>query len=123
MIKAVFYRHNSDGRAEALCGFSVSGHAGYGTEGNDIVCAAVSSAVMLVCNAVTDHLNASARVDVEENRITLTLKEDNVPAQQLLEAFYGHMEIIAEEHGRVKIEVKFTGGEKNDKNQFTVFRS
>lgn len=106
MIKAVFYRHSSGGRAGALCGFSVSGHAGCGFEGNDIVCAAVSSAVMLVCNAVTDYFNASAEVGVEENRITLRLREDNDSAQRLIEAFYGHMEIIAEEHGRVKLEVK-----------------
>lgn len=105
MIKAVFYRHNSGSRAGALCGFSVSGHAGYDSEGNDIVCAAVSSAVMLVCNAVTDFFKASAEVDVEENRITLTLNEDNIPAQQLIKAFYGHLEMIAEEHGRVKLEV------------------
>ncbi|MDE7194288.1 MAG: ribosomal-processing cysteine protease Prp [Oscillospiraceae bacterium] len=110
MIKAVFYRHSSGGSEGVLCGFSVSGHAGCGSEGNDIVCAAVSSAVMLVCNAVTDHFKAAAEVGVEENRITLALKEENTPAQRLIEAFYGHLEIIAEEHGRVKLEVKFTGG-------------
>ncbi len=106
MIKAVFYRHSSGGRAGALCGFSVSGHAGCGSEGTDIVCAAVSSAVMLVCNAVTDYFKASAEVDVGKNRITLRLKEDNLSARRLVEAFYGHLEIIAEEHGRVRLEVK-----------------
>lgn len=106
MIKAVFYRQGSGGRAGAPHGFSVSGHAGCGFEGNDIVCAAVSSAVMLVCNAVTDYFKASAEVDVKENRITLRLREDNAPAQRLIEAFCGHMEMIAEEHGRIKLEVK-----------------
>lgn len=106
MIKAVFYRQGSGGRAGALCGFSVSGHAGFGFEGNDIVCSAVSSAVMLVCNAVTEYFGASADVGVEENRITLRLKEDNDSARRLIEAFCGHMEIIAEEYGRIGLEVK-----------------
>ncbi|MGN0700357.1 MAG: ribosomal-processing cysteine protease Prp, partial [Oscillospiraceae bacterium] len=39
MLKAVFFR-----QGERLCGFDISGHAGYGYEGQDIVCAAVSSA-------------------------------------------------------------------------------
>ncbi len=106
MINAVFYRYSSIGCKGALYGFSVSGHAGCGFEGNDIVCAAVSSAVMLVCNALTDYFGASADVGVEENRITLKLKDYNDSAQQLIDAFYGHLEIIAEEHGRVRLEVK-----------------
>ena len=105
MLKAVFYRNN-----KGLNGFSVSGHAGYGTEGNDIVCAAVSSAVMLVCNTVTEFFGAAAEVSVEENRITLTMKEDSEAAEKLLESFYAHMEIIAEEHSKVKLETRLTGG-------------
>ncbi len=105
MLKAVFFRDN-----KGLNGFCVTGHAGYGSEGNDIVCAAVSSAVMLVCNTVTDFFNAQAEVSVEENRITLKLKQDNEAARKLLESFYAHMEIIAEEHSKVKLETKSTGG-------------
>ncbi|AGC67539.1 hypothetical protein Cst_c05170 [Thermoclostridium stercorarium subsp. stercorarium DSM 8532] len=41
MIKAVIY-HNKDGKIK---GFKVKGHAGFGTAGNDIVCAAVSAVV------------------------------------------------------------------------------
>ena len=33
-------------------GFSVSGHSGYGTEGEDIVCAALSSCTELVLNTL-----------------------------------------------------------------------
>lgn len=105
MLKAVFYRHDG-----SLTGFSVSGHAGYGHEGTDIVCAAVSSAVRLVCNTVTDFFKADADVSVEENRITLRLKKENDAAEKLLEAFYAHMEMIAEEHSKVKLETHETGG-------------
>ena len=109
MLRAVFYRQDG-----SYSGFSVSGHAGFGTEGNDIVCAAVSSAVMLVCNAVTDFLNADASVQVEENRITLRLCRNDDPSQRLIEAFYAHMEAIAEEYGRIKLEAHNIGGQNND---------
>ena len=49
MIKAVFYTENG-----GLSGFSLTGHAGCGTAGNDVACAAVSSAAELTCNTITD---------------------------------------------------------------------
>lgn len=101
MLKAVFYKQGN-----AFKGFSVSGHAGYGEEGNDIVCASVSSSVMLVCNTITDFFHADADVSVEENRIILDLKDDNVSAQQLLASFYQHMEIIAEEYTKIRLEIR-----------------
>ncbi len=105
MLKAVFYRQGDD-----FTGFAVSGHAGYGSEGNDIVCASISSAVMLVCNTVTDFFNADAKVEVKENEITLALREDSIPAKQLLASFFQHMEFIAEEHSKIKLETRITGG-------------
>lgn len=109
MLKAVFYR-----RGDAPTGFTVSGHAGYGAEGTDIVCASISSAVMLVCNTVTDFFNADADVSVEENRITLRLNERSDAAEKLLESFFAHMEFIAEEHSNVKLETHKTGGKNDD---------
>ncbi len=105
MLKAVFYKQD-----DLFRGFSVSGHAGYGTEGNDIVCASISSAVMLVCNTVTEFFKAKADVDVRENEIILKLLDDSVPAEQLLESFYQHMVFIAEEHSKIKLETRITGG-------------
>ena len=46
-------------------GFTVSGHAGYAEAGSDIVCAAATSAVQLVCNTITDVLCEEAQVSVE----------------------------------------------------------
>ena len=37
-----------------VLGFSLQGHAGYGEAGQDIVCAAVSSAAYLTVNTLTD---------------------------------------------------------------------
>lgn len=100
MLNAVFHLKGCD-----FCGFEISGHAGYGTEGNDIVCAAVSSCTMLVCNAVTENFKADAKVKVEENRITLRLLKYNKAATELIAALYEHLKVISEDHSKVKVEI------------------
>ncbi len=45
-----------------LTGFYIKGHAGFGEEGEDIVCAAVSSAVYLVVNAIIEVLKVEPLV-------------------------------------------------------------
>ena len=47
MITAVF-----SVREAAPCGFYISGHSGYARAGEDIVCSAVSSAVILTANEI-----------------------------------------------------------------------
>lgn len=49
MIKAVFAV-----KGEKFIGFTVKGHSGYAESGNDIICAGVSSALMLTVNTITD---------------------------------------------------------------------
>ena len=60
---------------ERITGISVSGHSGYGEEGADIVCAAVSAAVKLTECTINDVLgeHAKTRVNEEEARVTLNL--------------------------------------------------
>lgn len=105
MLKVVFYEAGCEYR-----GFEISGHAGYGEaisdkEGNDIVCAAISSCTMLVCNAITENFGADAEVTVEENRVRLWLREYKVAAMKLLAAFYSHIEAISEDYGNVKLTI------------------
>lgn len=102
MLKAVFFESGSD----SLGGFEISGHAGYGTEGNDIVCAAVSSCTMLVCNCVTDSFKAKADVTVEENRITLKLSERDEPSEKLIKALYEHFSILSEDYSKIKVTLR-----------------
>ena len=82
MTKVEFF--NKDGR---ITGFCVSGHSGYAEEGQDIVCAAVSTAVTFAETTLNDVLGvrAKTRVNEEEARVTLTLpasceEEDAVQA-------------------------------------------
>lgn len=59
---------------EKLSGFSVSGHSGYGEEGTDIVCAAVSTAVKFAEATITDVLGVKAKTKVNEAEARITLK-------------------------------------------------
>ena len=89
-----------------MMGFEFTGHAGYGEEGSDIVCSAVTSAVSLTCNAITDFFKADANVTVEENRIVLALNSSDAPSVMLLEAFLDHMMDISGRYPGVKVEVR-----------------
>lgn len=94
MITVVFGK-NKNGLLKVV----VSGHAGYGTEGTDIVCAAVSSALQLTANAITDILKADAMVTVDGETVELVLSEHfELTAQKFLEALYLHLNILAEEY-------------------------
>lgn len=109
MLKCVFRTGEFNG-VKSFSGFEISGHAGYGSavsekDGNDIVCAAVSSCTMLVCNAITENFGANAEVDVGENRISLRLNERSESAAKLISAFYEHLEVISEEYGRIKLTI------------------
>ena len=60
---------------ERIIGFDAQGHSGYGEEGEDIVCAAITSAIRLVEATVNDVLGlaAAVRVDERETKISFRL--------------------------------------------------
>ncbi len=66
--------------------FRVSGHSGYAESGSDIVCAAVSSMVMLTVNTITEDFGVPAAVNVEEEDavIELLLKTEDERAHALI---------------------------------------
>ena len=62
-------------RDGAFSGVTCKGHTGYAEAGEDIVCAAVSTAVSFAVNTISDVLGvrAKCKVQQDEARITLTL--------------------------------------------------
>ena len=58
---------------DRITGFRCSGHSGYGEEGSDILCAAISAAVNLTECTVNDVCGARAKVRVDEATATITL--------------------------------------------------
>ena len=59
---------------ERIIGFDAQGHSGYGEEGEDIVCAAVTSAVRLVESTVNDVMGLCAAVKVNEKDASISLR-------------------------------------------------
>jgi hypothetical protein len=95
MIQAKFFS-----KAGQLTGFSVSGHSGYADAGEDIVCAAVSSAVQLTANGITEISHLPAQVEVGENTVSLRLVDSASigSGQAFLEALQLHLSVLAEDY-------------------------
>jgi len=90
-------------RGDRLTGFTVSGHSGYGEEGADIVCAAITSAVRLTECAVNDVLGLAASVKVRETEITLKLpgglgEQNAETCQTLLASLMVYLSQLQEEY-------------------------
>ena len=81
-------------------GFECTGHAGYAAAGNDIVCAAVSSAVYLTANNITDFLNVKADVSVSEGFMSFMLTEESALAQKMLDGLEAHIRAFAKDYPR-----------------------
>lgn len=103
MTIAEFFKKNGE-----LTGFKVKGHSGYSEQGSDIVCASVSSAVMLTANLITEIFGFEADVSAVED--TVSLKTD-IPRDEVLQGLYKglvmQLEEIAEEFNE-NLKVKFT---------------
>lgn len=64
-----------------LTGFRMEGHAGCGDAGEDIVCAAVSSAAYLTVNTITDILSITPlSLRVREGEMALRIDRQDEPA-------------------------------------------
>ena len=57
-----------------IVGFDVQGHSGWGREGEDIVCAAVTSAVRLVEATVNDVMGLCASVKVDQQTAAISFR-------------------------------------------------
>ena len=91
MIRTEFYEKQG-----FLTGFEFSGHSGYAEAGEDVACAAVSSAVQLTVN-ILDRLGYEPDVRVGDNVICCKLKKAGSEPDQILDQLRLHFESILEE--------------------------
>ena len=95
MIKAKFFHSNG-----VPTGFDLSGHAGYGISGEDIVCASVSSAAYMVANTITEIMGVEADITVDENG-AMSLKvsgEDANRTEDILLGFRLHISELSKQY-------------------------
>lgn len=95
MTRAVFYR-----RCERWCGFSLEGHCDRLPAGESVLCAAVSSAVYLTANTVTDVCGCEAAIEERDGLFTLTVLSDPAACQIPLEGLWRHLKGLQEQYPR-----------------------
>lgn len=101
MIKAQFIKSNGFYTA-----FAIEGHAGFDECGKDIVCSAVTSAVMTALNGITECAKVKADAEIFDNEIIFNLKEKKQEAQLFLSALKLQLEYIESEFkGTINITV------------------
>ncbi len=95
MLKAEFFVLDTGD----IIGFDISGHSGYAEAGQDIVCAAVSSAAYMTVNTVTDVKGVSVDVTVNEDighmRAVINKKDISV-CSDILKGFKMHLLLLEE---------------------------
>ena len=95
MIRAVFFE-GENGR-----GFEISGHAGGST---DIVCAAVSSAVYMAANTVTEIIKVHADISEQDGYLKFFVGEENDSAAAVLDGLKLHLTELSKQYPK-KIKV------------------
>ena len=95
MIKTKFFHSNG-----VPTGFSISGHAGYGISGEDIVCASVSSAAYMVANTITEIMGVTADITVDESgamALNVSLEDAN-RTKDILLGFQLHISELSKQY-------------------------
>ncbi len=80
-------------------GFKVKGHALFGEFGSDIVCSAVSSAVQMCCNGITEVAGAEAGVFVSSDSISLETDDKSNVVQTLLSSLRLQLGLLSNDYG------------------------
>lgn len=97
MIRAVFFED------ESKLGFEISGHAG-GKSGTDIVCASVSSAAYMAANTVTEILDITAEIQMDDGFLKFIISNDDVSAKAIIDGLKLHLTELSKQYPK-KIKV------------------
>lgn len=106
MTEVIFFK--SAECSDTLVGFHVYGHSGFADSGEDIVCSAISSAVIMTANTITDIFYARADVSADnDGDVRLMLKEQSEACEKLLQGLKLHLLELEKQYSGF-INVKFT---------------
>ena len=106
MITVKFFTKSGEVR-----GFEVKGHSGLAERGEDILCAAVSSACYMTVNTLTEVLKVKVDAEVnEDGYMKVLVSEATVEAENLLKGFCLHIRELAKDY-RKNLKVIYGGAE------------
>lgn len=84
---------------DEIQGFTLTGHSGLATEGEDILCAAVSSAAYMTVNTITDILGLNPNIEVDDGFMAIKLSSAEIKkAQDILCGFRLHLTALSEQY-------------------------
>ena len=69
MTKITFFRKNG-----VFYGFKETGHTGFGEEGDDVLCAALSAMTMLILNTLEVVMNCPVEYKIDEETADITMR-------------------------------------------------
>ncbi len=95
MIKVSFLK-----KGESFIGFELSGHSGYGEEGSDIVCSAVSSVAYMVANTVTEVIGDKASITLDDGYMKFIPEKVSDGVQILLRGMALHLNALAQQYDK-----------------------
>ncbi len=105
MTTASFFKKNGK-----FCKFQISGHSGYAEEGNDIVCAAVSSMAFLTINNLTDGFKIPCNVSLDQETTEIKcalVDETDDCGSTLIAGLYRELITLADDYPKfVRVIVK-----------------
>lgn len=82
-----------------LRGFHVRGHSGLDDYGKDVLCAFVSSAVILAANTITEVIGAKAQLTSRDGDVYLLVSDkDKGRCQEVLAGLKLHLEATGEQY-------------------------
>ncbi len=93
MIRATFYIRNNQ-----PCGFVIDGHSGYAECGQDIICAAVSSAAYMTVNTITEIIGIDIDADVEDGYMKIMLGSTSKAATDILKGLQLHLSELSKDN-------------------------
>lgn len=77
---------------DVIISFELSGHSGYAEEGEDIVCSAVSSAVFMAANTITEILKLNPETVVRDGYLKVKMAfEDARKSKVITDGLYLHL--------------------------------
>jgi uncharacterized protein YsxB (DUF464 family) len=105
MTKLTFFK-----RSGRYYGFEEQGHTGYGEEGNDVLCAALSSMTMLIINAIEVAYASDVQYTIDEKTTDIKViaygalpefepdERKNFAISGLIEAYYLQINDLLEDY-------------------------
>lgn len=94
------------GKRGCFSGFLAAGHssASENDEDGKLICSAVSSAVYLTANSLTDVFGKQCDIDVSDGRFELKIKSPDETASRIIEGLYIHIEQLSRQYpNRIRI--------------------